>query len=427
MPDSPFDQTDSRGPRGSGANTTSSPAVDPRVDMDAKLAAEIEDALGDMSLDDMLDMADQPKTQTAPDRPRKTGTIMQVHGTDVFVEFGPKSQGVCPLSMFSETPALGARMEFIVDRFDKEDGLLILSREGKVQKAEWESLEVGQTVEARCTGYNKGGLEMEVCNHRAFMPAGQVDLRHIADLSVFVGEKMPCEVTEVDRARGRIILSRRKQLQQERTERQTQLLATLEVGQTYPATIVSIRPFGAFADIGGIDGLIHISDLAYERVKNPADVVKEGQQVQVKVLKIDRSQDPPKLSLGLKQTMEDPVKAKLASLKEGDVVSGRVTRIMPFGAFVELGPGLEGLIHISELSHDRVHNVAKVVRQDEIVTVKVLNVDPTSKRISLSLKAMQSKEDREAELQRREDAKMQRLRAQLSKKFGPLNLKGGIG
>lgn len=426
MSDSSFDTpSPSQGPRGSGSNSPS--AVDPRVDMDAKLAAEIEDALGDMSLDDMLDMADQPKVAKSVERPRKTGTIMQVHGSDVFVEFGPKSQGVCPLSMFTETPALGERMEFIVDRFDKEDGLLILSRQGTVQKAEWESLEVGQIVEARCTGTNKGGLEMEVCNHRAFMPAGQVDLRHIPDLSVFVGEKIPCEVTEVDRMRGRIILSRRKQMQQERAERQTQLLATLEVGQTYPATIVSIRPFGAFADIGGMDGLIHVSDMAYERVKNPADIVKEGQQVQVKVLKVDRSQDPPKLSLGLKQTMDDPVKAKLASLKEGDVVSGRVTKIMPFGAFVELGPGLEGLIHISELSHDRVHNVAKVVRQDEIVTVKVLNIDAGAKRISLSLKAMQSKEDREAEMQRREDAKMQKLRAQLSKKFGPLNLKGGIG
>lgn len=425
MSDSPVEShSHPHGTRGSQAQPA---PVDPRVDMDARLAAEIEDALGDMSLEDMLDMADQPKAPATPERQRKTGTIMQVHGSDVFVEFGPKSQGVCPLSMFTETPALGARMEFVVDRFDKEDGLLILSRQGTVQKAEWQSLEVGQIVEARCTGVNKGGLEMEVANHRAFMPAGQVDLRHIPDLSVFVGEKMPCEVTEVDRMRGRIILSRRRQLQQERAERQTQLLATLEVGQTYPATIVSIRPFGAFADIGGIDGLIHISDMAYERVKNPADIVKEGQQVQVKILKVDRSQDPPKLSLGLKQTKDDPVKAKLASLKEGDVVSGCVTKIMPFGAFVELGPGLEGLIHISELSHDRVHNVAKVVRQDEIVTVKVLSVDAGAKRISLSLKAMQSKEDREAEMQRREDVKMERLRAQLSKKFGPLNLKGGIG
>ena len=424
------------------AGRPSSP-TDPRTDLDAKLAAEIEDALGDISLEDMMDMADRPApasrgaTRSAagsasPARPgterqRRTGTIMQVHGKDVFVEFGPKSQGVCPLSMFESTPALGAKMEFIIDRFDKEDGLLILSRQGSVQKAEWESLEVGQVVEARCTGVNKGGLEMDVCNHRAFMPAGQVDVRHIAELSVFVGEKMPCEVTEVDRQRGRIILSRRKTMEAERAHKRTETLATLEVGQILPATITSIQAYGAFADIGGVDGLIHVSDLAYERIKHPSEVVKEGQQVQVKVLKIDDSQQPPKIGLGLKQMMENPAVAARSALKEGEAVSGRVTKIMPFGAFVELSPGVEGLIHISELSHDRVHDVRKVVRQDEIVTVKILNVDPSSKKISLSLKAMVSKEDLEAEMERRDDAKMRKLRAQLNNKFGPLKLKGGIG
>ena len=398
--------------------------------MDAKLAAEIEQALGDMSLEDMLDIADQPKqskTGGGTQRQHKTGTIMSVHGTDVFVEFGPKSQGVCPLSLFQEVPALGARMEFIVERFDKEDGLLILSRQGTVQKAEWESLEVGQVVEARCTGVNKGGLEMEVCNHKAFMPAGQVDLRHIAELNVFVGEKMPCEVMEIDRNRGRIILSRRHALEADRRVLRDQLLATIEVGQMLPAMIMSIQAYGAFADLGGLDGLIHISDMSYERIKHPSEVVKEGQQVQVKVLKIDRKQDPPRIGLGLKQTMEDPAKATLASIKVGETASGRVTKIMPFGAFVELGPGVEGLIHISEMAHERVHDVRKIVKQDEIVTVKVLNVDPGSKRISLSLKAMKSKEDHDAEIERKDDAKMRKLRAQLSKKFGPLNLKGGIG
>jgi small subunit ribosomal protein S1 len=406
--------------------------TDPRVDMDAKLAAEIEEALGDMSLEDMLDLAEQPKPHgpagARPERQRKTGTIMSVHGNDVFVEFGPKSQGVCPLSMFAETPALGARMEFMVDRYDKEDGLLILSRQGTVQKAEWESLGVGQVVEARCTGVNKGGLEMEVANHKAFMPAGQVDLRHIAELSVFIGEKMPCEVIEIDRNRGRIILSRRSTLETERAHKRQQLLATLEPGQTLPAVITSIQPYGAFADIGGLDGLIHVSDLSYDRVKHPSDVVKEGQQVTVKVLKVDTKQTPPRIGLGLKQTMEDPAVAKFASIAEGETVSGRVTKIMPFGAFVELGPGVEGLIHISELSWERVHDVRKVVKPDEIVTVKVLSVDRSTKRIALSIKQLKSKDEYDQEVaERREDSKMRKLRAQLSKKFGPLNLKGGIG
>lgn len=406
-------------------------AVNPRVDMDAKLAAEIEEALGDMSLDDMLDVADRPKPKPTGrhggERQRKTGSVMQVHGNDVFVEFGPKSQGVCPLSMFEKPPALGERLEFIVERYDKEDGLLILSREGSVQKAEWQSLEVGQVVEARCTGVNKGGLEMEVANHRAFMPAAHVDLRHVAELQVFVGEKMPCEIIEVDRSRGKIVLSRRHHMEAERAQLRTQLLGTLEVGQVLPAVVVSVRPFGAFADLGGMDGLIHISEMSYARIKHPSEVVKEGDQVQVKVLKIDRSQDPPKISLGLKQTQDDPAMATLASLTEGETVSGRVTKLMPFGAFVELGPGVEGLIHISELAHERVHDPKKVVKPNEIVTVKVLKVDAAGKKISLSLKAMKSKEDHEAEVHRQEDARMRKMRAQLNKKFGPLNLKGGIG
>lgn len=428
------------------APTQTSPTgkTDPRIDMDAKLAAEIEDALGDISLEDMLDMADEPKAARhgggrgrsprdsrggggGTERQRKTGTIMSIHGNDVFVEFGPKSQGVCPKIMFEVTPVLGETMEFIVDRYDRDDGLLILSREGSVQKAEWETLEVGQVVEARCTGVNKGGLELEIAQHKAFMPAGQVDLRHIADLSVFVGEKMPCEVTEVDRQRGRIILSRRSALETERVHLRIKLLATLEIGQLLPAVITSVQAYGAFADLGGLDGLIHISDMSYERLKHPSEVVKEGQQVQVKVLKIDQSQDPPRVGLGLKQTMADPSVAALEKLKVGDEVTGRVTKLMPFGAFVEIGPGVEGLIHISEMSHDRVYDVKKVVKTDEVVTVKVLSIDPKNKRISLSLKALKSQVSAEEQMERREDGRLKKARAQLSKKFGPLNLKGGIG
>lgn len=403
-----------------------SQSTDPRTDLDAKLAAEIEEALGDMSLEDMLDEADKPRAARS-DRDRRTGSIMSIHGNDVFIEFGPKSQGVCPLTMFTETPKLGEKMEFIVDRFDKDDGLLILSREGKVQKAQWASLDVGQLVEARCTGVNKGGLEMEIANHRAFMPAGQVDLRHIADLAVFVGEKMPCEVIEVDRHKGRIILSRKVTLQAERAELRSKLLAVLEVGMMMPAVITTIQAYGAFADLGGVDGLIHISDLSYERVKQTSDVVKVGQKVQVKILKIDNSVDPPKIGLGLKQTMEDPRTATLSAIKEGDNVSGRVTKIMPFGAFVEIGPGVEGLIHISEISHERVHNINKVLKADEVVNVKVLSIDAAKRKISLSIKALKSKEEHDAEIERKDDAKMNRMRSQLNKKFGPLNLKGGIG
>lgn len=397
---------------------------DPRIDMDAKLEAEIEAALGDMSLDDMLDMADRP-TQTGGERERKLGTIVSIHNDDVYVEFGPKSQGVCPLTLFDEPPKPNDRMEFIVDRYDSNEGLLILSREGSVAKADWETLELGQIVEARCTGTNKGGLEMEVANHPAFMPAGQVDLRHIPDLSVFVGEKMPCEVIEIDRPRARIILSRRSHLEAERNRTREQLLETLQEGQTVQAVITSIQDYGAFADIGGMDGLIHISDLAHQRIKHPSEVIKEGDQVQVKVLKIDRENDPPRIGLGLKQTLADPYAASVSKLEVGAMVSGKVTKLMPFGAFVELSPGVEGLIHISELSHERVEKVSTVVKPDEIVTVQVMSIDKDQKRIGLSLKRAKAEAEGDT-FNRGEDPHMRKLKAQLAKKFGD-NLKGGIG
>lgn len=420
-----------------------------RVDLDERLQAEIEDALSDMDLEDVMPAEQQQPSKASPAESEavsrlrrsathqsntRTGTIVAVHGNDVMVEFGPKTQGMCPLDQFEGQPALGEKMEFFLQRYDKDDGLYILSRKGKpAAKAEWESLEVGQTVEARCTGVNKGGLEMEVAHHKAFMPAGQVDLRHVAELEAFIGEKMPCEVIELNRKRGRIILSRKAHQQAERAELAGKLLDELEVGQTRPAVISRIQPYGAFADLGGVDGLIHISDMSYERIKDPSEVVKEGQNVEVKVLKIDRDADPVRIGLGLKQLQEDPLKTALTEIEEGATVSGKVTKLAKFGAFVELQPGVEGLIHISELAHERINRVSQVVKPGEVVTVKVLSVDPDSKRIGLSLKALQEASGRagaggkgDEKMLREEDPEMRKLKAQLSSKFGD-NLKGGIG
>lgn len=459
------------------------------ADLDAKLQAEIEEALGDMSLDDIVSLPEQPhlgKAAPAADTPpeearssgtpshapapprrpagrpqsrggqreRKTGTIVNVHGSDVFVEFGPRAQGVCPLDQFPELPKLGEQFEFILNRYDPDDELYILSREGSVQKAEWENLDVGQMVEARCTGTNKGGLEMEIASHKAFMPAGQVDIRHIEQLDAFIGEKLPCEIIELDRNRGRIILSRKSFLEAERAELRKKLLDELDVGQTHAAVVTTIKPYGAFADLGGLDGLIHISDMSYERINDPSQVVKEGQQVQVRVLKVDTSQDPPRIGLGIKQLQADPFEQTLTELNVGDEVTGKVTKLMQFGAFVEISPGVEGLIHISEMAHQRISKPSQIVKTDEVVTAKVLTIDPETKRISLSLKAMQEravddekikreyeerksrgkgngrgKGDRKPDPEkfiRDEDPHMRKLKAQLAAKFGD-NLKGGIG
>jgi len=400
--------------------------------LDAQIQAEIEAALGDMSVEDMLDYGDAPAARRSDrgdrgERPLKTGTIIAIHGSDVLVEFGPKSNGICPLSQFAEAPALGEQLAFIVDRFDEKEGMLLLSREGAVRKADWEALDIGQVVEARCTGVNKGGLEMELAKHKAFMPAGHVDVRHIEDLAVFVGEKMPCEIMELDKRHGRIVLSRRLPLEADRARMREKVLDSLQEGQTVSGVITSIRDFGAFADLGGVDGLIHISDLCWERVKHPSEVVKEGQQVNVKVLKLELESDRggPRISLGLKQTLEDPYTASASQLDVGADVSGRVTRTTEFGAFVELSPGVEGLIHISELSRERVRKVSDVVKEGEVVNVRVVSIDQDRRRIGLSLKAAKAEEERTT-FSRDDDPEIRKLRAQLSEKFGD-NLKGGLG
>ncbi len=390
-------------------------------DLDAKLEAEIEAALGDMNLEDMIEMAERPKESARGDRPRaKTGVVVGIHREDVMVEFGPKSQGVCPKSDFDNPPTIGERYEFMITRFDKKEGLLLLSRSGVYRKAEWDSLDVGQSIEATCTGTNKGGIELDVAKHKAFMPAGQVDIRHIDDLSVFVGEKMACEIIELDRRRGRIILSRRKTMEAERAEQSRTLLEELKQGDQRSAEIRSLQHYGAFADIGGIDGLIHISDICHDRIKHPSERISVGEKVQVQVLKIDLSNDPPRIGLGMKQCMADPYHEHAAKISEGDTVSGRVTKLMPFGAFVELAPGVEGLVHISQLAEGRVHNVGSIVKVNEVITVKVLDVDPKTRRISLSLLAL--KEERESEIVRPDDPALRKLKA----RFGG-ELKGGIG
>jgi len=407
-----------------------SPRPSPSSSIDDKLSREIEAALGDMSLADLVDTPKKPGMRAGAagarggEREARQGVVTAVRGDDVFVEFGPKTQGICNVSHFEQPPKVGDQAEFLLDRYDESDGLWVLSRRGRIQKAEWESLEVGQVVEARCTGTNKGGLEMEVANHRAFMPAGQVDVRHTADLSVFIGEKMPCEVTEIDRSKARIILSRKQVIHAEREEQRTKLMDELDVGATLPAVITSVQEYGAFADLGGIDGLIHISDMSHARIKHPSEVVKEGDNVKVQVLKIDTSRDQPRIGLGMKQLEDDPYEAGMKSIVEGATVSGRITRITDFGAFVEVAPNVEGLIHISELSHERVHKVGKVVQEDQVVNVKVLSVDHKTRRISLSLKALTQKA--EEDTARGEDPELRKMKAALSRKFGD-NLKGGLG
>lgn len=373
-------------------------------------------------------------------REHRTGMVVSVGPSDIFIEFGPKELGVLERASIPEgapVPEVKSELEVVVDRRDHDSNLFICSLPGAVRKADWEMLEPGQTIEARVSGVNKGGLELEVAGHRAFMPAGQVSLDHIPDLSIFVGEKLTCQVQRVDkRGAGNIVLSRRDILQAERQKLAAELRTSLEPGMVLEGTVKKIMPFGAFVDIGGLDGLVHITDLTHDRIghgeKAVEKHVKPGQRVRVQILKLDW--DAGKISLGMKQLEADPFATAASEITEGAELTGRITRTTEFGAFVELSRGVEGLVHISELDHRRVNKVEEVVQKDQVVSVRVLKIDPESRRIALSIKATrpdpraeqskrakQEKEARMADLYK-EDAGLRRLR----EKFGKQQLKGGI-
>lgn len=362
-----------------------------RAALDAELMREIEDALGGMRIEDMMDDRGTTARGSVPvrgERQMRVGTVTRVREGEVFIEFDPKRHGVCPAGQFEVEPKVGETFEFVEERFDPYEQLWVVSRRGATQKADWDNLAEGMVVEARCVGMNKGGLDMEVSHHKAFMPASQVDLRHIPDISIFLGEKFPVKILEIRKEKGRMVVSRKACVLEERAKMRDKVLAEIEVGQTRQATITSVMQYGAFADLGGVDGLIHIGDLSYERVKDPAEVVKVGDVVEVRVLRIDREASPPKIALGRKQTLSDPGMGALAEIEAGGTVTGRVTKLMDFGAFVEIAPGVEGLIHVSEVAHERIPTPAQVLRVGEVLACKVLAVDMERKRISLSRKAL---------------------------------------
>ncbi len=373
------------------------------TELDAQTNAEIEAAMSELVEAGGADEGSGQSSKGTIRGPRvvrggrehRTGKVVSVGASDVFIEFGPKELGVVDITQFKEDkPKVGDDLEVAVQRYDSAESLYICALPGAVQKADWEMLEVGQVVEARVTGVNKGGLELEIANHRAFMPASQVDINHIADLSVFVGEKMTCEVQKIDRrGQGNILLSRRDIIAKERAKLAEGLKEKLKEGDTVEGVVRKIMDFGAFVDIGGVDGLVHINDLSHKRVnhgaKGVAEHVSEGQKVTVQILKLDWEAN--RIGLGLKQLQADPFTAAASEVVEGAQMSGKVTKILDFGAFVEVAPGVEGLVHISELEWRRVNDVHEVLTENEVVQVQVLKVDPEDRKISLSIKQLKER------------------------------------
>jgi small subunit ribosomal protein S1 len=323
------------------------------------------------------------------------GTVVRVDKDEVLVDIGYKSEGVIPVAELSirrsvnpqDEVTLGDEIDALVMTKEDAEGRLILSKKRARFEIAWKAIEQaheqGEPVTGRVIEVVKGGLILDL-GVRGFLPASLVDIRRVQDLDEFTGQELRCKVIELNRSRNNVVLSRRAVLEDERKEQRQQILDRLNPGDVVEGTISNIVDFGAFVDLDGMDGLIHISELSWSHVNHPSEVLEIGQKVNVKVLDIDR--DRQRISLGLKQTQTDPWQQVLESYGEGDVVSGKVTKVVTFGAFVEILPGVEGLVHISELAQHHVENPREVVSQGDTVNVRILEVDAERRRLSLSLK-----------------------------------------
>ncbi len=388
--------------------TTGSTAAEQRSDVplkrqwDADLEAELEATLA--GFDPRTFDVSRERTKTA-DRPAvdkrdrgqearkgtRLGKVIGVRGKSLFVDLAGKSEGVIPIDQFEgEIPQPGSEIEVIVDHFDPREGIQHLRLKGAAIEANWDNLRKGVIVEARGTKVVKGGLEVDVDGIRGFMPISQIDLSRVEDGAEYINQKFKAIVTEVNAREKNLVLSRREHLEQERAELREKTWETLQEGQVREGTVRSIKDFGAFVDLGGVDGLLPIGEMSWSRLQKADDLVKVGDKVQVKVIRIDPV--ARKLTLGLKQLTPSPWDHAEGKYPRGLMVNGKVTKLMEFGAFVELEPGLEGLIHVTELSPTRVRRIADIVQAGQDVEVRILKVEPEVKRIALSLLPAKGKE-----------------------------------
>ena len=347
---------------------------------DERLKQEIEAALDGVNLQEI----DIEKGETdAKDRHENLvkGTVVGVTPPDVIIELGPRSQGVCPLTEFDEEPAVGSVHDFTL--VGHADGLSVLSMKGAIEIRSWMELERGSNVKCRVSGVNTGGLEVRVGSHRGFIPASQVAIGRVEDLSTLLNETMLCAVVEIDRSKNRLVLSRRNVLAKEADAARSEAMGSLAPGSKIRGKVTRIESFGAFCELApGLEGLLHVSNFSHARVEDLADHLKTGEELELMILEI--TEGGKRIGLGKKQLDPDPWDGVSARFSEESVVPGKVTRIMDFGAFVELEPGVEGLVHVSRLEAGRTTNVSKVVSVGEDISVRVTEGDEVGRRLSLS-------------------------------------------
>ncbi|MGH2795108.1 MAG: 30S ribosomal protein S1 [Actinomycetota bacterium] len=323
------------------------------------------------------------------------GKVVSVDKDEVLLDIGYKSEGVIPARELTikhdidprQVVKIGEEIEALVTQKEDKEGRLILSKKKAQYERAWGQIEKVMNDEGIVTGtvieVVKGGLIVDI-GLRGFLPASLVDLRRVRDLHPFVGKKIEAKIIELDRNRNNVVLSRRKYLEEAQSEGRKKFLEELQKGEVRKGTVSSIVNFGAFVDLGGVDGLVHVSELSWRHVEHPSEVVQVGQEVEVEVLDVDLERE--RISLSLKKTQEDPWRQFARLHQPNEIIDGQVTKLVPFGAFVRVADGVEGLVHISELADRHVETAEQVVTVGQPVQVKIIEVDSERRRISLSIK-----------------------------------------
>jgi len=373
----------------SGGKRVSVPNL--RAPLDDELAEEFEKALGGLEVESLLDASVPTKAEVALDPgARVTGTVLRLSGDTAFIDLGGRRQGALKLLALppEEMPEIGQMLDVSVGSFNDEDGLYEVAPANRAVTVEdYSQIEAGMIVNGRVTAANKGGLEVDVAGLRGFMPASLVSTWRIENLEEMVGQTLECLVSEIVPSARRLVLSRRAVLERQAADAKAAMLESLEPGDMFDGIVRTVRDFGGFVDIGnGVEGLVHVSQLSWDRVASATDVLQPGQAIRVVVKKIDR--ETGRISLSARDTVESPWRRAASTYHIGATVRGIVSRIAQFGAFVRLEPGIEGLVHVSELAHRHLRSVADAVREGQEVECRVLSVDPDDQRMSLSIKAL---------------------------------------
>jgi small subunit ribosomal protein S1 len=323
--------------------------------------------------------------------------VVRIDRDEVLLDIGYKSEGVIPSKELSirhdidpsDEVKVGDELEALVLQMEDKEGRLILSKKRAQYERAWGRIEKvmaeGGTIKGPVIEVVKGGLILDI-GLRGFLPASLVELRRVRDLHPYVGQELECKIIELDRNRNNVVLSRRAFLEESQSEGRKRFLESLQKGERRKGTVSSVVNFGAFVDLGGVDGLVHVSELSWRHVEHPSEVVSVGQEVEVEVLDVDMERE--RVSLSLKATQADPWKEFAEKHRAGQVIEGEVTKIVPFGAFVRVADGIEGLVHISKLSEEHVESADQVVQVGERVRVRVEDVDIARRRVSLSMRSV---------------------------------------